>query len=85
MLARPPKPAVPGAKKKPPKLPLMLTQLPAECKVVLESGKSGVSIPPEAMVDPSKIKPSADSKKSNLVLKPVKDRRTHTKREANVH
>ncbi|MEZ5898028.1 MAG: penicillin-insensitive murein endopeptidase [Hyphomicrobiaceae bacterium] len=84
MLARPPKPAVPGAKKKPPKLPLMLTQLPAECKVVLESGKNGVSIPPEAMVDPAKIKPSADNKKSNLVLKPVKERRAHTKREANV-
>jgi penicillin-insensitive murein endopeptidase len=40
LLSRPPVPAKPGAKPAKPKPPLTLAQLPAECRTVLEIGKS---------------------------------------------
>ncbi len=87
LLARPPKPPVPGATKPAPKLPLMLAQLPADCKMVLESGADGIEIPPEALFEPPK-KPAAQHKEAKaaaVVLKPVKDRRQPVKREAKAH
>jgi penicillin-insensitive murein DD-endopeptidase len=40
LLSRPPAPPTPGAKPVKPKPPLTLAQLPAECRMVLETGKS---------------------------------------------
>jgi penicillin-insensitive murein endopeptidase len=40
LLSRPPVPAKPGAKPAKPKPPLTLAQLPAECRMVLETGKT---------------------------------------------
>lgn len=87
LLARPPKPPVPGAKKPAPKLPLMLAQLPADCKMVLESGADGIEIPPEALIEPPK-KPAAQHKEAKaaaVVLKPAKERRPPVKHEAKAH
>lgn len=47
----PPLPKPPGWKPAPPKPPLTLAQLPAECTAVLESGPSGVPVPAEAKED----------------------------------
>ncbi|MBL8883001.1 MAG: penicillin-insensitive murein endopeptidase [Hyphomicrobium sp.] len=84
LLARPPKPPVPGAKKPPPKLPLMLSQLPPDCKMVLQSGADGINIPPEALIEPPKKSAAqqTDAKAASVVLKPAKERRPHVKREA---
>lgn len=77
-LPAPPKP--PGWKPPPPKPPLMLTQLPADCKMVLESGADGVVPPPEALVAPPRASRQADDGKgANVILKPVKERRSHLK------
>ncbi len=87
LLARPPKPPVPGAKKPAPKLPLMLSQLPADCKMVLQSGADGIDIPPEALIEPPKKSAAqhTDAKAANVVLKPAKERRQPVKHEAKVH
>lgn len=87
LLARPPKPPVPGAKKPAPKLPLMLSQLPADCKMVLQSGADGIDIPPEALIEPPKKSAAqhTDAKADSVVLKPAKERRQHVKREAKAH
>ncbi|HMN37226.1 MAG TPA: penicillin-insensitive murein endopeptidase [Hyphomicrobium sp.] len=95
LLARPPKPVAPGAKKTPAKQPLMLAQLPADCRMVLESGADGLDIPPEALLAPATKKSPTHhastqrgdgqhgaGKASHVVLKPVKERHRHTKREA---
>ena len=44
-LAVPPRPAVPGAKPSPPPQPVTMTQLPAECRAVLETGPGGIAAP----------------------------------------
>jgi hypothetical protein len=65
----------------------MLAQLPADCKMVLESGADGIEIPPEALIEPPK-KPAAqhtDAKAANAVLKPAKERRQPVKHEAKAH
>lgn len=47
----PPPPRPPGWKPAPPKPPLTLAQLPAECTAVLESGPGGVPVPADAKAD----------------------------------
>lgn len=88
LLARQKKPEKPDKPKvKPrPKLPVLLTQLPDECRVVLESGSDGVPVPPEAMLAPPTGKHHHKGKppqKEDVVLKPAKERRA--KREAKMH
>lgn len=88
-LPAPPKP--PGWKPAPPTPPLALTQLPSDCKMVLESGADGIEIPPEALVGPPPPRAARsgghvrEAKAANVVLKPVRDRRTAAKREARAH
>ena len=75
-LPAPPKP--PGWQRKPPSPPLMITQLPADCRMVLESGKDGIEVPPEALMAIASAKHhkgDGKQKTSNVLLKPAKERR----------
>jgi penicillin-insensitive murein endopeptidase len=76
-LPAPPKP--PGWKPAPPPPPMTLADMPADCKMVLESGADGVALPQEALLKPAKAKP-VDKKgqplvKATITLKPAKERR----------
>jgi penicillin-insensitive murein endopeptidase len=90
-LPAPPKP--PGWKPAPPKPPISVVDLPADCRMVLESGADGIPVPPEALIA-SAPRTGKHAKKhgkahdatqvpSNVLLKPVKDRRQN--REARAH
>jgi penicillin-insensitive murein DD-endopeptidase len=82
----PPPPRPPGWKPPPPKPEIAITQLPPDCRMVLESGADGVTVPPEALIPAA---PKRNSKiagrkgklvkepllKATLTLRPAKDRR----------
>ncbi len=73
-LPAPPKP--PGWKPAPPPPPMTLADMPADCKMVLESGADGISLPQEALLKPVKAKPKKEPLvKATITLKPVKERR----------
>lgn len=74
-LPAPPKP--PGWKPSPPPPPMTLADLPADCKMVLESGADGIDLPQEALLKPAKTtaKKSETLVKATVTLKPVKERR----------
>lgn len=80
-LPAPPKP--PGWKPSPPAPPVTIAQLPADCRMVLQSGPDGIEVPPEAMVAAAPVHTvghahAADHKtvhETNVVLRPVHDRR----------
>ena len=83
-LPAPPRP--PGWKPGPPKSEIAIMQLPADCRMVLESGADGVAVPPEALVPaPASKHAGKQARKGKLVkepivkatvtLRPAKDRR----------
>lgn len=74
-LPAPPRP--PGWKPAPPPPPMTLADMPADCKMVLESGADGISLPQEALLKPAKVKHKKGEPliKATITLKPVKDRR----------
>lgn len=88
----PPPPKPPGwkpAPRAPPAPPLVLTQLPSDCRMVLESGEDGIEIPAAALVGPPPPRSARagaharEAKAAGVVLKPVKERRAAAgKREA---
>ncbi|MEQ1717127.1 MAG: penicillin-insensitive murein endopeptidase [Hyphomicrobium sp.] len=83
-LPAPPKP--PGWKPGPPAPPISMVQLPADCRMVLESGPDGIPVPPEAMVAAAPVHRGKHAKKHeerDVVLRPVKERRQN--REARAH
>ncbi len=76
----PPPPKPPGWKPAPPRPEIAITQLPADCRMVLESGADGVTVPPEALVPAPVTKHARKGKREPLVkatitLKPAKVRR----------
>ena len=79
-LPAPPKP--PGWKPAPPKPEIAITQLPADCRMVLESGADGVPVPPEALIPAPAAKHARKGKhvkeplvKATVTLRPTKERR----------
>lgn len=78
-LPAPPKP--PGWKPSPPPPPVTMSQLPADCRMVLESGADGVQVPDSAMLPPKPAKAEKAAKKheplikATITLRPAKDRR----------
>ena len=76
----PPPPKPPGWKPAPPKPEIAIMQLPADCRMVLESGADGVAVPPEALVPARASKYARKGKREPLVkatvtLRPAKERR----------
>jgi len=49
-------PPPPGFKPKPPEPPVMLSELPKECQVVLKTGPDPVAIPPDALMTPIAVR-----------------------------
>lgn len=75
-LPAPPKP--PGWKPPPAPPPMTLADMPADCKMVLESGADGLTLPQEALLKPGKPKPAGKNQplvKATITLKPVGERR----------
>ena len=82
-LPAPPKP--PGWKpppRSPPPLPVTMSQLPTDCRMVVESGEDGVNVPAAAMLPPQPLKPVAKPGhkkepliKATITLRPAKERR----------
>lgn len=74
-LPAPPRP--PGWKPAPPPPPMTLADMPADCKMVLESGADGINLPQEALLKPAKVKHKKGEPliKATITLKPIKDRR----------
>jgi penicillin-insensitive murein DD-endopeptidase len=79
-LPAPPRP--PGWKPGPPQPEIAITQLPADCRMVLESGADGVAVPPEALISAPASKHARKGKhvkepivKATVTLRPTKERR----------
>lgn len=81
-LPAPPKP--PGWKPSPPAPPVTMSSLPADCRMVLESGADGIPVPAEAMLPPpAHAKPAGGKQakkhepliKATVTLKPIGERR----------
>lgn len=49
-------PAEAGLKGKPPKVPIMLSELPKECQAVLAAGPEPIAVPKEALMTPVEVK-----------------------------
>jgi penicillin-insensitive murein endopeptidase len=52
----PPAPTLPSAKPKPPKPPVMLSELPNECRAVLAAKPDPVAIPHAALMKPAEVR-----------------------------
>ncbi len=79
-LPAPPRP--PGWKPAPPKPEIAITQLPPDCRMVLESGADGVAVPPEALLPAPASKHARKGKlvkepvvKATITLRPARERR----------
>ncbi len=68
----PPPPKPPGWKPAPPKPEIAITQLPPDCRMVLESGADGVAVPPEALIPvASKHNSKIAGRKGKLAKEPL--------------
>ncbi len=69
-LPAPPRP--PGWKPGPPKPEIAITQLPSDCRMVLESGADGIAVPPEALIPvPATKLAGKQARKGKLVKEPL--------------
>ncbi len=69
-LPSPPRP--PGWKPAPPKHEIAITQLPPDCRMVLESGADGIAVPPEALIPaPATKLAGKQARKGKLVTEPL--------------